>query len=132
MGKKKIVVLTGAGVSAESGISTFRDNGGLWDKYDVNDVASIDGVGADGFGRGGDGCGDHCVRHGNRRGAIEEAALVHNAVPGDFLIGKRLLVVAEELERTDKALGTRAGASDAIPVFLGMPRYGLVLTKPIS
>ena len=43
MGKKKIVVLTGAGVSAESGISTFRDNGGLWDKYDVNDVASIDG-----------------------------------------------------------------------------------------
>ena len=43
MGKKKIVVLTGAGVSAESVISTFRDNGGLWDKYDVNDVASIDG-----------------------------------------------------------------------------------------
>ncbi len=43
MGKKKVVVLTGAGVSAESGISTFRDNGGLWDKYDVNDVASIDG-----------------------------------------------------------------------------------------
>ena len=43
MGKKKIVVLTGAGVSAESGISTFRDNGGLWDRYDVNDVASIDG-----------------------------------------------------------------------------------------
>jgi NAD-dependent deacetylase len=35
--------LTGAGVSAESGISTFRDNGGLWDRYDVNDVASIDG-----------------------------------------------------------------------------------------
>ena len=29
MGKKKIVVLTGAGVSAESGISTYRDNGGL-------------------------------------------------------------------------------------------------------
>ena len=43
MGKKKVVVLTGAGVSAESGISTFRDNGGLWDRYDVNDVASIDG-----------------------------------------------------------------------------------------
>ena len=31
---KKLVVLTGAGVSAESGISTFRDNGGLWDNYD--------------------------------------------------------------------------------------------------
>lgn len=47
MGKKKIVVLTGAGVSAESGISTFRDNGGLWDKYDPQVVASIDGWRAD-------------------------------------------------------------------------------------
>ncbi len=40
---KNLVVLTGAGVSAESGISTFRDNGGLWDKYDPQVVASIDG-----------------------------------------------------------------------------------------
>lgn len=38
-----LVVLTGAGVSAESGISTFRDSGGLWDKYPVMDVASADG-----------------------------------------------------------------------------------------
>ena len=41
--KRKITVLTGAGVSAESGISTFRDSGGLWENYDVNDVASIEG-----------------------------------------------------------------------------------------
>ena len=40
---KRIVVLTGAGVSAESGFSTFRDAGGLWEQYDVNDVASIEG-----------------------------------------------------------------------------------------
>ena len=40
---KHIVVLTGAGVSAESGFSTFRDSGGLWEKHDVNDVASIEG-----------------------------------------------------------------------------------------
>ncbi len=40
MAKKKIVVLTGAGVSAESGISTFRDSGGLWDKYDISEVAT--------------------------------------------------------------------------------------------
>ena len=46
-GKKKIAVLTGAGISAESGISTFRDNGGLWDKYDPQVVASIDGWRAD-------------------------------------------------------------------------------------
>ena len=41
--KKKIAVLTGAGVSAESGFATFRDTGGLWEKFDVNDVASIEG-----------------------------------------------------------------------------------------
>ena len=41
--KKKLVVLTGAGVSAESGVSTFRDNNGLWENHKVEDVASIDG-----------------------------------------------------------------------------------------
>lgn len=41
--KKKIVVLTGAGVSAESGMDTFRDKGGLWGKYDPQEVASIEG-----------------------------------------------------------------------------------------
>lgn len=40
---KKIVFLSGAGVSAESGISTFRDSNGLWENYNVEDVASIDG-----------------------------------------------------------------------------------------
>ena len=40
---KKIVVLTGAGVSAESGITTFRDSGGLWENFKVEDVASIEG-----------------------------------------------------------------------------------------
>lgn len=37
---KKLVVLSGAGVSAESGISTFRDNNGLWDNYRIEDVAT--------------------------------------------------------------------------------------------
>jgi NAD-dependent deacetylase len=40
---KKIVVLTGAGISAESGISTFRDAGGLWEQYRVEDVATPEG-----------------------------------------------------------------------------------------
>lgn len=40
---KKIVVLSGAGISAESGISTFRDGDGLWDKYDPMEVASASG-----------------------------------------------------------------------------------------
>ena len=38
--RKHIVIFSGAGISAESGISTFRDNGGLWDKYDVKEVAT--------------------------------------------------------------------------------------------
>jgi NAD-dependent deacetylase len=37
---KKIVVFTGAGISAESGIKTFRDTGGLWEEYDIHDVAT--------------------------------------------------------------------------------------------
>ncbi|HBK28620.1 MAG TPA: NAD-dependent protein deacylase [Parabacteroides sp.] len=41
--KKKLVVLTGAGMSAESGISTFRDANGLWENYRVEDVATPEG-----------------------------------------------------------------------------------------
>ena len=38
--KKKLVVLTGAGISAESGLKTFRDSDGLWEGYDVTEVAT--------------------------------------------------------------------------------------------
>jgi NAD-dependent deacetylase len=41
--RKKVVVLTGAGISAESGIPTFRDADGLWEGHDVMDVASPEG-----------------------------------------------------------------------------------------
>lgn len=40
---RNIFVLTGAGVSAESGLSTFRDKGGLWEQYNIDEVASIQG-----------------------------------------------------------------------------------------
>ncbi|MGM0739558.1 MAG: SIR2 family NAD-dependent protein deacylase [Bacteroidota bacterium] len=43
MDKEKLVVLTGAGISADSGITTFRDSGGLWEGFDVMEVASIEG-----------------------------------------------------------------------------------------
>jgi NAD-dependent protein deacetylases, SIR2 family len=43
MPKKKIVVLTGAGMSAESGLKTFRDANGLWEGHDVMEVASPQG-----------------------------------------------------------------------------------------
>ena len=38
---KKLVVLTGAGISAESGLKTFRDSDGLWEGYDIEDVATL-------------------------------------------------------------------------------------------
>ena len=47
MTKKNLVVLSGAGMSAESGISTFRDAGGLWDKYPVEAVATPEGYARD-------------------------------------------------------------------------------------
>jgi NAD-dependent deacetylase len=41
--RKKFVILTGAGISAESGIRTFREMGGLWEEYDIMEVASYEG-----------------------------------------------------------------------------------------
>ena len=40
----KVIILSGAGLSAESGISTFRDSGGLWDQYDVSVVCNYDSL----------------------------------------------------------------------------------------
>lgn len=42
MSKKRLVVFTGAGISAESGIKTFRDAGGLWEEYRIEDVATFE------------------------------------------------------------------------------------------
>jgi len=40
--KKKLIIFTGAGMSAESGIKTFRDSGGLWEEYKIEDVATLE------------------------------------------------------------------------------------------
>jgi len=42
MAKKRLIVFTGAGISAESGIKTFRDSGGLWEEFRIEDVATIE------------------------------------------------------------------------------------------
>ena len=44
---QRVVVLTGAGISAESGIRTFRDAGGLWENHRIEEVASPEGWAAD-------------------------------------------------------------------------------------
>jgi NAD-dependent deacetylase len=41
--RKKLVILSGAGVSAESGVATFRDADGLWEEHDVMEVATPEG-----------------------------------------------------------------------------------------
>lgn len=43
MPDKHLVVLSGSGISRESGLLTFRESGGLWEGYDINEVASIEG-----------------------------------------------------------------------------------------
>ncbi|MBO6523559.1 MAG: NAD-dependent deacylase [Balneolaceae bacterium] len=43
MPNRKLVVLTGSGISAESGLATFRDSGGLWEGFNVHEVATIEG-----------------------------------------------------------------------------------------
>ncbi|MDX1640031.1 MAG: NAD-dependent deacylase [Balneolaceae bacterium] len=40
---KKLIALTGAGMSADSGLKTFRDSGGLWEGYDISEVATVEG-----------------------------------------------------------------------------------------
>ncbi len=45
--RNKIVILTGAGISAESGLGTFRDAGGLWSQYDLEEVATPEGFARD-------------------------------------------------------------------------------------
>ena len=45
MKRKKIIVFTGAGVSAESGLKTFRDSDGLWENYKIEDVATPPSMG---------------------------------------------------------------------------------------
>jgi NAD-dependent deacetylase len=47
LGPMKTVILTGAGISAESGLGTFRDAGGLWSEYDLEDVATPEGFARD-------------------------------------------------------------------------------------
>lgn len=71
-----IVILTGAGISAESGLGTFRDAGGLWSEYDLEDVATPDG-----FARNPKLVHDfYNARRANCLGAHPNAA--HNALAG--------------------------------------------------
>jgi NAD-dependent deacetylase len=98
----RIVVLTGAGISAESGVPTFRDAGGLWEGHSVEDVATPEGFEAD---------ADLVLRfYDERRRAA--ASVVPNAAHRalarlEGAIGGDLLVVTQNVDDLHERAGSR-------------------------
>lgn len=103
MSKKKIVVLTGAGMSAESGLSTFRDADGLWENEPVAEVATSEAIRRD---------PERCIRFGNKL-RVQCA----KAQPNE---GHRLLASLEQdydvtiVTQNIDDLHERAGSTDVI------------------
>ena len=97
-----IVVLTGAGISAESGIPTFRDAGGLWEGHSVEDVATPEGFERD---------PDKVQRFydARRRAAASVApnAAHHALARLEQVLGDRLLVVTQNVDDLHERAGTR-------------------------
>jgi NAD-dependent deacetylase len=102
---QNIVILTGAGVSAESGLGTFRDVDGLWTKYDLNEVATPEG-----FGRNPALVHEfYNARRANARGAVPNAA--HMALGRlQAAIADRVTVVTQNVDD----LHERGGATGVI------------------
>lgn len=100
---ERLVILTGAGISAESGLGTFRDKDGLWTRYDLNDVATPEGYARNprlvlDF---------YNARRANSRGATPNAA--HHALarleasyPGE------LLIITQNVDDLHERAGSRA------------------------
>lgn len=99
----RIVVLTGAGISAESGIATFRDDGGLWEGHRVDDVATPEGFARD---------PDTVLRfYDERRRAVASVVPnpAHKALARlESVIGDELLVVTQNVDDLHERAGTRA------------------------
>ncbi|HEY4000260.1 MAG TPA: Sir2 family NAD-dependent protein deacetylase [Candidatus Xenobia bacterium] len=101
----RVVVLTGAGISAESGIPTFRARGGLWEQHPVEEVATVDA-----FRTHPDRVWRFLMdRRREARGAQPNAA--HRALARlGKVMGERLLLVTQNVD----GLHTRAGSRDVI------------------
>ncbi|MEX3014328.1 NAD-dependent deacylase [Gymnodinialimonas hymeniacidonis] len=98
----RIVVLTGAGVSAESGLGTFRDKDGLWTKYDLAEVATPEGFAADP-------AKVHAFYNARRKNALEaEVNAAHEALARLEAAGA--LIVTQNVDN----LHERAGAKGVI------------------
>jgi NAD-dependent deacetylase len=100
---RRIVVLTGAGISAESGVPTFRDAGGLWEGHDVEDVATPEGFERD---------PDTVLRfYDARRRALASVApnAAHQALARlEVAFGDDLLVVTQNVDDLHERAGSRS------------------------
>ncbi|MBV0911325.1 NAD-dependent deacylase [Anianabacter salinae] len=98
-----IVILTGAGVSAESGLGTFRDTDGLWTKYDLAEVATPEG-----FARDPQLVHDfYNARRANARGAVPNAA--HDALARlERAHAGRVLIVTQNVDDLHERAGSQA------------------------
>src|SRR5699024_4458775 len=98
----RVVVLTGAGISAESGVRTFRDSGGLWEGHDIEAVATPEGFARDrdlvqGF-------------YDPRRRAVNQATpnLAHRALARlEQVLGEDLLVVTQNVDDLHERAGSQ-------------------------
>ena len=103
MNYRNIVILTGAGLSAESGLSTFRDKGGLWSQFDIAEVATPEG-----FARNPAKVQDfYNLRrrlHAEAKPNTAHAALARLEREGDAVV----LVVTQNIDALHEAAGTRS------------------------
>jgi NAD-dependent deacetylase len=96
----RLLVLTGAGVSAESGLGTFRDKGGVWTRYDLNEVATPEG-----FARDPDKVHEfYNARRANAAGARPNAAHAALAELQDKL-GTSMVLVTQNVDALHEAAG---------------------------
>ncbi|MEM9318992.1 MAG: NAD-dependent deacylase [Pseudomonadota bacterium] len=97
----RIVVLTGAGVSAESGLGTFRDKGGLWSKYDLAEVATPEGF-AQNPGL------VHEFYNARRANAVEAAPNdAHHALARlEAGLGEKLTLITQNIDTLHEAAGS--------------------------
>ncbi len=99
----ELVILTGAGISAESGLGTFRDKDGLWTKYDLAEVASPKGFAAD-PGK------VHDFYNARRRNASEASPnAAHTAlVELEAKLGDRMMLITQNVDDLHERAGSRS------------------------
>ena len=101
--RQNIVVFTGAGISKESGLSTFRDNGGIWSKYDPDIVATPQGFEADPE--------TSLMFYNERRSAVAKAAPNHaHVVLAELEKAHNVTVITQNVDD----LHERAGSSNVL------------------